>query len=198
MIIFFESLVAITSIRLASVVDFPLPVAPVTRTSPLIFVVRFTTACGIPSCCGEGTSYERIRRAAAYEPLCLNTFALTREKPSTEKAKSSSPFSLSSPRSSLGTIGLSRLSVSLSVNTIFPCGTRVPSIRSITGFPGAICISDEFCCCAALSTSVICIFLPLSSQMLSLTSHDMRSLPEEPVLLHSVLRYACPHYRLSH
>ena len=116
-IIFFESLDAMTSIRLANVVDLPLPVAPVTRTSPLIFVVRLTTDCGMPSCCGVGTSYERIRSAAAYEPLCLNTLALTREKPSTEKAKSSSPFSFSSSLSSCGTIGESRLSVSTLVRT---------------------------------------------------------------------------------
>ena len=157
-IIFLESLDAMTSIRLANVVDLPLPVAPVTRTSPLIFVVRLTTDCGMPSCCGVGTSYERIRSAAAYEPLCLNTLALTREKPSTEKAKSSSPFFFSTSLSSCGTIGESRLSVSTLVRTWFPCGTSIPSILSITGFPGAICISDEFCCCAAFKMSTICIF----------------------------------------
>ena len=124
----------------------------------IIFVVRLTTDCGMPSCCGVGTSYERIRSAAAYEPLCLNTLALTREKPSTEKAKSSSPFFFSTSLSSCGTIGESRLSVSTLVRTWFPCGTSIPSILSITGFPGAICISDEFCCCAAFKMSTICIF----------------------------------------
>lgn len=53
---FFASLSAITSIKLAKVVDFPLPVAPVTRTSPRFNSVKLTTASGIESSFGVGTS----------------------------------------------------------------------------------------------------------------------------------------------
>ena len=77
-------LLLITFIREASVVDLPLPVGPVTRTSPLFFVVVFITASGIPNDSGVGIWNGNNRSDAAYVPLCLNTLRRKRPTPLSE------------------------------------------------------------------------------------------------------------------
>jgi hypothetical protein len=58
-------------IRLARVVDLPLPVGPVTSTSPRFLSHMSTTAWGMPSSCGRRDEGFRTRAAMASVPRCL-------------------------------------------------------------------------------------------------------------------------------
>ena len=79
---------------LASVVDLPLPVGPVTRRSPFCFLEKSSTMGGSPSPLKSSISKGIWRIAMLVTPRCWNTFALKRESPCTPKEKSSS-FSFS-------------------------------------------------------------------------------------------------------
>ena len=61
----------IASIIDASVVDLPLPVGPVTSTSPLLRVYISITASGIPNFDASGILLLKERNTAAQLFLCL-------------------------------------------------------------------------------------------------------------------------------
>ena len=78
------------SIMHASVVDFPDPAAPVTRTSPVLLSASDSTLSGIPRLSGSGTPNLMTLMTAARVPLCLNTFTLNLPRSLMENEKSSS------------------------------------------------------------------------------------------------------------
>ena len=80
----------ILSIIHASVVDFPEPAAPATRTRPVILSASERTLSGIPSSDGSGIPNLITLITADSEPRCLKTLTLNLPSEGIEKEKSSS------------------------------------------------------------------------------------------------------------
>ena len=74
----------------ASVVDFPEPVGPVTRTNPRGRVASHSAVGGRSSSAKLGTREGIIRSARAVSPLCVKALPRSRARSSQEKAKSTS------------------------------------------------------------------------------------------------------------
>ena len=120
----------------ASVVDFPDPVGPVTRTRPCRMSVKDRIDSGMPSTSKGGISWGIDRKAAATVPRCWNT--LSRNRPtSTIEWEVSSSFSASKrSRSVWGRIPktMSRI-VSLSSTGQPSMGRIAPCNRMHAGNP---------------------------------------------------------------
>ena len=77
----------------ASVVDFPDPVAPVTRIRPRFSSASCSTPIGSPSFWNDGTSLGTWRKANEMEPRWRKPFTRKRPIPAAEYERSSSPVS---------------------------------------------------------------------------------------------------------
>ena len=78
------------SIIVASVVDLPDPVTPVTSTRPFGILTSSLTTVGSCRSSKVLISVGMFRRTVATVPLCMKTFIRTRPSPSTPKERSSS------------------------------------------------------------------------------------------------------------
>ena len=66
------------------VVDFPFPVAPVTRTSPRRAWAMVCTTCGRLSEAMSGMAKGMVRMTAPQLPRCLKMLARNRDTPASE------------------------------------------------------------------------------------------------------------------
>src|SRR6266849_9084385 len=127
----------------ARVVDFPLPVGPVTNTSPRGRPANRRATSGRPSSSMVGTPMGMARTAAPQEPRCWKTLTRNREIPGTLYAKSISRRS----RKTLICSGV----IMLSMRAWAPSAVRAgrssrwcsfPFTRRIGWFPTLRCRSD--------------------------------------------------------
>ena len=141
--------------RLASVVDFPDPVGPVTRNRPRGRQTIFLQTSGTPSCSGVSILLGICRSTMAIVPRCLKTLTRNRAMSPKAKPKSQPPFSASSAWQRSGVIAFMRPLVSSPVSTFVFCGRIPPSIRNTGGRPTVMWMSlTPFLTAAVRSLSI--------------------------------------------
>ena len=147
--------VLIISISDANVVDLPLPVGPVTKTSPRFFLVSSTTDGGSPKDSALGISVLIKRITVPNAPFCLSTFTRNRPFPGMACEKSASPVSSSDARSRSGTIGMINSAVSAADNGSLVIFLNSPCTRHFASAPAATWRSDAPILRACASRSLI-------------------------------------------
>ena len=134
-------LVLMCWIMAARVVDLPLPVGPVTSTSPLGLAARARTTEGRPSSSMVGTVPRKRRMAPARRPAARYTFTRWRPPSGVVYEKSASrPASSSARRRGVST-GASNASTVAS-SSVSPQGTSWPRMRTAGAAPPVRCKSD--------------------------------------------------------
>src|SRR6266404_7373728 len=140
----------IRSMSAQSVVDFPEPVGPVTRTSPFVRWQRRCTSCEMPICSTVTTAAGMARNTAPVPLRSLSALPRKRATPGISCAKSVSLISLNSARFCSSITAFNITSMSSEVRTASPgIGAISPLARSSGGEPERKCRSD-----ALLLTSV--------------------------------------------
>jgi hypothetical protein len=139
----------------ARVVDFPLPVGPVTTTNPLGLSANVSRILGNPKSLRFGTSNGMTRMAAPKAPRCLYAFTLKRPIPESPMEKSTCPSSSKTCLLSLLIMDITRRSVSLAERRLksSSIALSLPVTLNIGGSPTVICKSDAPLSTAAFNRS---------------------------------------------
>ncbi|MPN57657.1 hypothetical protein SDC9_205351 [bioreactor metagenome] len=128
----------------AKVVDFPLPVGPVTSTNPLGFSAKVFRISGCPSCSKVGILSATNRMTMATVPRCRNALIRNRLNPGIAYEKSNSPVVANLSRCSNVVSCSNNAFVSLGIKGAWSLKTRLPFSLNAGGTPTVICKSEAF------------------------------------------------------